>query len=245
MSHEYDEIKTHIGRRQSGLTALAQLVAIYANAGITSTAELAVETGYSERAIRKAKAELGCRNQDADGGTRVPKRHRSAGTGVPEAAPECRGTDLATRALMESSSKILSNEDSKSKNPPYPPKPDFPPPETKSLDLYVEGADRVRFAQGRLELCSDLRKFWLDQFEGDDKRLDLALIEVAGRVQRHGHRPLEAQVSSQLARIVADKRDRDRRYEQARASNGSKPNPFAKPAIDWKKFDMLVSKGSA
>lgn len=58
-------------------TALAQLVEMYAECrGVTSTKELADATGYSQRAIRKAKAELGCRN------------HSSAGTPVPEL--ECR-----------------------------------------------------------------------------------------------------------------------------------------------------------
>ena len=228
--------------------ASAKLVAICIAAGITDNRELAKKTGLSLRSVQHIRATycVDPRNPLRQEAQPIAQNATHCAQQVAQNAMVCVGTDIAiTRALMESSSKILSNEDSKSKNPPYPPKPDFPPPEPKSMDLYVEGEDRVRFAQGRLELCSDLRKFWLDQFEGDEKRLDLALIEVAGRVQRHGHRPLEAQVSSQLARIVADKRDRDRRYEQARASNGSKPNPFAKPAIDWKKFDMLVSKGSA
>lgn len=67
------------------LSALAQLVAIHMANGTTSTAELARIIGYSDRAIRKAKAELGCRNQSAE-------RNYSAGTIVPNPEPECRQT---------------------------------------------------------------------------------------------------------------------------------------------------------
>ena len=77
------------------ITALAQLVALYAECrGVTSTAELVAATGYTERAIRKAKAELGCRNQGA-AGTRVPEpqcRTRNQGA-VSE--PQCRNQGAA------------------------------------------------------------------------------------------------------------------------------------------------------
>lgn len=88
------------------ITALAQLVALYAECrGVTSTAELVAATGYTERAIRKAKAELGCRNQGA-AGTRVPEPQCRHGTPVPltrnpgaVSEPRCRnqGADSASR----------------------------------------------------------------------------------------------------------------------------------------------------
>jgi len=65
------------------LSALAQLIAIHEANGTTSTAELAKLTGYTDRAIRKAKAELQFRNQDS-------ARNPSAGTIVPDPEPECR-----------------------------------------------------------------------------------------------------------------------------------------------------------
>jgi len=98
----------------------------------------------------------------------------------------------------------------------------------------VTDQDRVRFAQGRLTLFGDLKIFWLEKFANDATRLDLALIEIAGRIQTAGNRPLEAQVSSGLARIVADKRDRDTRYQAAAKSNAkTNLNPFAPAKTDW------------
>lgn len=84
------------------LTALAQLVDMYAkHEGVTSTKALADLTGYSERAIRKAKAELECRNYSS-AGTRVP---------APECRPEpeCRHPGAAPRAHAntESPSEIV------------------------------------------------------------------------------------------------------------------------------------------
>jgi hypothetical protein len=70
-------------------TALAQLVELLGECkGITATPELVEATGYSDRAIRKAKAELRCRNYSAarnpgagtpvPNGTRVPDSHTCA-----------------------------------------------------------------------------------------------------------------------------------------------------------------------
>ena len=106
MPETCENIKAQLTGTHKGLTALAQLVAVYTSAGIISVAEISNLTGYSERAIRKAKTELGCRNPGADG-TRVPEpecRERNLGA---VAEPGCRnpGADLA-RAYKESSTKI-------------------------------------------------------------------------------------------------------------------------------------------
>lgn len=58
---------------------------------------------------------------------------------------------------------------------------------------------------------------WLDRFDGDAGGLDLALIQIATFVQPNSNRPLPVQIESQLARIVADRRDRDKRYARAAA----------------------------
>jgi hypothetical protein len=78
---------------------------------------------------------------------------------------------------------------------------------------------KVEFENGKLTLFNGLRQFWVDEFGGDEKRLDLALTQAAGYVQPNSSRPLEAQVSSQLAKIAAEKRDRDARYLAAAAAN--------------------------
>lgn len=91
----------------------------------------------------------------------------------------------------------------------------------------IEGPDAdVLFDGTRLELVNGLRAEWLERFSGDEQRLDLALKQAAGYVQRNSSKPLAAQVGSQLARIVAEKQDRDQRYVKAAAA---KPSP-AKPS---------------
>ncbi len=76
----------------ANLSALAQLIALYGRyESVTKTADLATLTGYSSRAIRKAKAELQCHcgtivppsGTRVPGGTIVPLRNHSSGTPVP------------------------------------------------------------------------------------------------------------------------------------------------------------------
>lgn len=72
-----------------------------------------------------------------------------------------------------------------------------------------------------ITLSEDRHAHWLDEFGGNAKRLDLALVEIAGRLQPNRSKPVCAQVESQLARIVADKLDRDTRYLAAKNSNSA------------------------
>lgn len=73
------------------------------------------------------------------------------------------------------------------------------------------------------------RAFWLDLFEGDAARLDLALIEAAGSIQPNSRQLLALQVGRSLSRIVADRKDRDRRYANAAAAKQASP---AQPRMD-------------
>ena len=57
-------------------------------------------------------------------------------------------------------------------------------------------------------------------FGGNADRLGLALIQIAAYVQANSGRPLEAQVGSQLARIVGEKLDRDDRAAKSKFSGG-------------------------
>ena len=84
----------------------------------------------------------------------------------------------------------------------------------------------MAMVDGRIELSQRTREFWLgaDCFAGDAAALDLALIQAAGQVQVHSRaHTLEVQVSRSLARIAADRRDRDRRYREAAARNAATP----------------------
>jgi hypothetical protein len=119
-------------------------------------------------------------------------------------------TPVSSRARMEGlpSEVVIYQGD----NPPLSPLPTF------------GHAGSVAFENGRLTLLNGLRQYWLDRFGGDAERLDLALIQAAGYVQENTRRPLEAQVSAQLARACADKLDRDKRYAAA-AQRGAGDRP--------------------
>lgn len=85
-----ESIKALLSTPNSDLTALAQLVAIHMANGVTDAKQLASLTGYSERAIRKAKTELECRSQGAtEPGCRnySAARNQGAGTRVPNGTP--------------------------------------------------------------------------------------------------------------------------------------------------------------
>jgi hypothetical protein len=76
---------------------------------------------------------------------------------------------------------------------------------------------RITFENGRIALHGALKAEWLASFDNDDERLRLALLQVT--VQPNSPRPLEGQVSGHLAKIVAEKRDKDQRYAKAAQAN--------------------------
>lgn len=99
------------------LSALAQLIAIHMASGMTKTADLAAQTGYTSRAIRKAKSELESgtivpepqfraepqfRNPSSACGTIVPK----SGTPVPPSHAGARAY-IASHANNESPTEIV------------------------------------------------------------------------------------------------------------------------------------------
>jgi hypothetical protein len=83
----------------------------------------------------------------------------------------------------------------------------------------------VVFDKGKLTLLNGVRAFWLDRFEADEKRLDLALIQIAPALQPNSQRPLQAQVEGQLAKIVAERLDRDTRYARAATAKAASAPP--------------------
>lgn len=97
------------------------------------------------------------------------------------------------------------------------------PPLSPTAD--ADDEQRVSFEKGRLTIFNGLRQFWLEKFGGDSERLDLALTQAAGYVQPNSFKPLEAQVSAQLARMAAEKRDRDQRYERTAKRNAPRVTP--------------------
>jgi hypothetical protein len=112
--------------------------------------------------------------------------------------------DQSSRAYIELPSEVLKPKKVED-IPPYP----------------QAGGERVTFENGRLELKNGLKQFWLEKF-GDEALLELAVIQAAGYVQTNSSKPLEAQVSAQLAKAMRDKLDKDARYAKAVKANTAK-----------------------
>lgn len=88
--------------------------------------------------------------------------------------------------------------------------------------------ETVRIEAGAVVLVNGTRAEWLARFGGDAEGLDLALIQVAGQIQPNSRsHSVEQQANRHLARIVQERRDRDRRYRDVAAQNAAKGN--AKP----------------
>jgi hypothetical protein len=81
----------------------------------------------------------------------------------------------------------------------------------------------VLFEDGRITLVNGMRVTWLERFGGDAERLGLALEQAAGYIEPNSPRPLETQISSQLARIAGQRRDSDKRYSAASANKPQQP----------------------
>ncbi|MDO9381854.1 MAG: hypothetical protein Q7T86_03230 [Hyphomicrobiaceae bacterium] len=115
-------------------------------------------------------------------------------------------------------------------------KPDAPLPSDEPQRAV---GDRAAFINGELVLFNGCRTEWLEAF-GDEQQLRLALKQAAGYVQPNNRlKPLEAQVSAQLARMVRDKRDKDDRYAKAAASKAKPPDtPTPPPRKTYTKEEL-------
>lgn len=78
----------------------------------------------------------------------------------------------------------------------------------------------IRTEAGCIQLVNGTHLRWLEKF-GSPARLDLALIEIAGEINPGSRKPLAADVEARLARKVAEKIDKDERYQAAVASNAA------------------------
>lgn len=87
-----------------------------------------------------------------------------------------------------------------------------------------------QFDGSTLTLVNGTRSRWLIEFGDDPKRLDFALKEVAARIQPNGSRPLDVQVEAALARMAAEKLDKDGRYASAVKANKSSAAKSVKPS---------------
>lgn len=78
----------------------------------------------------------------------------------------------------------------------------------------------VELVNDKLVLINGTRSFWLDQFDGDAKALDLALIAARGSIQPNSRsHSLKAQTERQLSLAAGRRHDQDQRYAKAVANN--------------------------
>jgi hypothetical protein len=179
--------------------------------------------------------------QQAAKSTPVPKR----GTGdvpaqgmgdVPQNGidpPERDEPRAPVYARIETPSGLLTPQKLKD-NPPLSPKIEF-----------GEDGERITYVNGQIRLFNGLKQFWLEKF-GTEERLDLALAQAAGYVQPNNRtKPIEAQVSSQLARMIREKLDKDDRYEKAVKSGAKSASAGERKVSNADRIAAVVARVEA
>jgi hypothetical protein len=189
----------------------AKLLAGYmAATGETNAKIIAAALGIPLRTVQRLKLEVATAHANSanDAINGASENANSAISGVSE-APKAPDMAFSASRVEEKLLPPKLEETPVSKNPLY-------PPNVIAMPGYATQDERCQWANGGIILTGDLQTFWLREFDGDERGLDLALKQAAGYVQPQNRcKPLEAQVSAQLARIVGDRRDRDRRYAAA------------------------------
>jgi len=193
------------------------------------------ETGYYNP--RMMADVCGCNENDLDGeftpvsrATRPPVDLDSTSTGARverESRAKIQKNPMITTRETESDTEVESKKENKSDFSylePVRAKPAAnvkPVADWRTAFAIPDEHPSVTFASGKIELHNGTRADWLARFDGDAETLDLALIQAAGYVQPNNTvKPLEAQVSAQLARIANDYRQRRRNLAAAKAANG-------------------------
>jgi hypothetical protein len=80
-------------------------------------------------------------------------------------------------------------------------------------------------SDGSVTLINGTRQRWLETFGNDARRLDLALIQIAGNLQTNSRQPIKAQVERLLAQQAANRIDGDRRYREAQERRDEAKKP--------------------
>ena len=193
-------------------TPTQRLIAILEAAGITATAELAKLIGIGKRAVKLARQEM-------RGGITLPPVKQDS-QGRESRFPQEGNQASPSRPRVEGYNKPIYQEPTVYKEDSTP----FIPLHKSRAEKSEKGADagdRVAMRDGKLWLCPALRSFWIGQFGDDESEVELALLQAAGWVQPNSSRPLEAQVSAQLARYARERRERGLRY----AARARQPAP--------------------
>jgi uncharacterized protein YdaU (DUF1376 family) len=92
--------------------------------------------------------------------------------------------------------------------------------------MHVDGAfdvnEGVTIEAGMPVLHNGTRAKWLEQFDGNEKLLDLTLTAIARYIQPESTRPIKIQVESQLADRVRSELKQDARYDRAVKRNSGR-----------------------
>lgn len=228
-----------------GLSSTAKLIAILEASGVVDRAEIERITECKASTVRENVRALriaGNPSPESDGNPSAmeiqrqksitsdgnPSHRQKSSAGNPSNDVQ-RWNSIASpaRGVVPNPTTVeVGNTLTKSPTPIPPYSPPLVPSPSRKCD-----PDGVTWdANSKTILLDDgNRAFWLDLFEGDAARLDLALIEAAGSIQPNSRQLLALQVGRSLSRIVADRKDRDRRYANAAAAKQASP---AQPRMD-------------
>lgn len=214
-----DELST------SDLTASARLIAVLHALGIEDPAELRRMTGLGESGCRKARNQL---KEHRHSGAppecaATLERHQSADRH--QSAPlEC-GSRVPTRARIETpSGLLLTEEEEKKERTPLTPQGGNVLTVSNWNQQFADqhSGGVIQNPDGSIDLVNGTRAMWLNQFGGDETRLNLAIIQAAGEVQPRSRQPLRLQIERSLARIAGQKHDSDQRYKSRIQANPPK-----------------------
>lgn len=192
-------------------------------------------TEYIRRseAAQKREAERRARQTSAELGPNFDRTSAELGPEVRDKSVELAAKNSTITTKQEAQGDHIP--ESRSQNPearikkesPLPPKggsDDMPAHVRQVVDwnaalvsetMEPHAAGVVLDEDGGVRLQNGTRQTWLERFGGDEEALSLALVEAAGRLQPNSRKPLKYQIESQLARMVRDTRDRDKRYAKA------------------------------
>jgi len=207
MTQETDKIKAVLeDLSTSDLTCSAKLVAVIHALGIEEPKEIERLTGLKPAGARKARCQL--------------KDHRSHSSATPVARHSSSATTVANRHSSSGPSRVgapahkeyPSGINISSSITPQTPQGGLN--DHLNSDAYFSSGV-VRQEDGSIQLVNGTRSHWLKMFQGDEVRLELALIQAAGEVQIRSRNPVKLQVERSLARIAGQKHDGDNRYKSA------------------------------
>ncbi len=207
------------------LSALAQLVRIYAERGVMRTSELVAITGYSRRSIETAKCELRCAHPAADCAWQ-PAAHTRQPAAI-DAAADC-ASEISPPPLKK---KGLPHTPSKEKTNP----PTGFPVDRVSNPITVEQVASAPAAAKIREGASD------DQWLAVTRKADRTGVHreaIQPLADTHGLARVEAALDRMIARVVDGEVFRKPASMLARICEDIRANPPRAPHVPLGAIDL-------